>query len=374
MLSEASPEAPHEGSHITRGILKLDYMRSENHTTDKGLISVRFFCLISAFREGLVFASKTRSREGSNNKQEENVRTSTAFKLILSLALVFSATASGWAADSFYPFIYTNKNDVMLSEKPGQNPIKLGTGKFPTLSPGGKQAAWVEQIAEFTARLVVRDIASGKSSTVAQQGTDLFMPRWSPKGDVIAYVSRTGGDNELWTVKPGSQPVLLAKPSAEAGVDFYEPVWSPDGERVCYQDMTYFYQMTLDGKIASRTELSTFGGPEGSFDSSDRLALRPNAPGIILFSMTVPVTTLNKKKSPDSSMALFLYDSATKTSTRLTAENIFAMDPMWSANGEEILFHGTVNASQSKYRVYSLRPGEAPKELLIGQDAMPPAK
>ena len=43
---------------------------------------------------------------------------------------------------------------------------------------------------------------------------------------------------------------------------------------------------------------------------------------------------------------------------------------MWSANGEEILFHGTVNASQSKYRVYSLRPGEAPKELLIGQDAM----
>lgn len=302
----------------------------------------------------------------------------TVFKTMLCLALVFTATASCLAADSIYPFVYSDaKGDVLLAEKPGQKPKKLGTGNTPALSPGGRQAVWLEKVTDVDTRLVLHDVDSGKTSPIAPPGGFLLSPGWSPKGDAVLYLRRVSGRSELWTVRPAGAPVLLATAGAATGNDFFEPVWTPDGERVCYQDMSYYYEMTLDGKVASRTELSVFGDQK-MFTSSDRFVLRPNAQGTVVFTMSVPGSKLFQKKVPDMNTAIFMYDAATKAITRLTAENMTAFSPAWSPSGEELLFCGYTDVQAGAaypFRVFSLRLGAQPVELFPGEAPMPvPAK
>jgi Tol biopolymer transport system component len=300
------------------------------------------------------------------------MRIRTLFKFILCLGL-FLAAAPALAADSFYPFIYGAKGDVLLAEKPGQKPKKLGKGYDPSLSPGARQAVWVEKVSDKNDRIVIREMDSGKSRPLVQQDGFLHTPRWSPKENVVLYVRRTSGKSELWTVRPAGIPVLLATADNATGNDFFEPGWAPDGQAICYHDMSYFYQMAPNGKVVSRTELSVFGD-KNMFTSSDRFAPRPNAKGTLAFTMSVPGSKLFQKKVPDMNTAIFLYDGATKAVTRITNENMTAFCPVWSPNGEELLFYGYTDVQAGgayPFRVFSLRPGAQPVELCPGENPMP---
>jgi len=301
------------------------------------------------------------------------VRIRTVFKAFLCLALVAAANTPSLAADSFYPFIYGSKGDVLLAEKPGQKPKKLGKGYDPSLSPGARQAVWVEKITDQNDRIVICEMDSGMIRPLVSQDGFLHTPRWSPKENVVLYVRRASGKSELWTVRPAGIPVMLATADNSTGNDFFEPVWTPDGEGICYHDMSYLYRMTPNGKVASRTDVSVFGD-KNMFTSSDRFALRPNARGSLAFTMSVPGSKLFQKKVPDMNTAIFLYDAATKAVTRITAENMTAFSPVWSPNGEEILFSGYSDVQAGgayPFRVFSLRPGAQPVELFPGENPMP---
>src|SRR5919201_42308 len=64
-----------------------------------------------------------------------------------------------------------------------------------------------------------------------QAGLDR-MPRWSPDGKRIAFVSNRSGDWQIWTINPdGSGLQQLTYTSS--GRTLY-PVWSPDGTRLAY--------------------------------------------------------------------------------------------------------------------------------------------
>ena len=97
----------------------------------------------------------------------------------------------------------------------------------PAISPDGRQLAYViGKSGSSRLELAVVDLASGASRRLGIEGTS---PRWSPRGDVIAYVQsvdRSGASGKLRVVRPdGSDDRDIA------GSRTYAPVidWSPDG-------------------------------------------------------------------------------------------------------------------------------------------------
>jgi hypothetical protein len=59
-------------------------------------------------------------------------------------------------------------------------------------------------------------------------GDQVLSPTWSPSGDRIALLSRTGTQTSLWVTGPGPRP---ARPMGLSG-DLSAPTWMPDGGRL----------------------------------------------------------------------------------------------------------------------------------------------
>jgi dipeptidyl aminopeptidase/acylaminoacyl peptidase len=114
----------------------------------------------------------------------------------------------------------------------------------PQLAPDGRSIAMIVSRANYAqnrydATLVVVDVASGAQRTVLAGRQGLSAPRWSPKGDRIAFLSTvpsTGSGAErpaaqLFTVLPNGDSVT-AVTIAPHGVQQY--AWRPDGGALAY--------------------------------------------------------------------------------------------------------------------------------------------
>ncbi|MBI3424940.1 MAG: PD40 domain-containing protein [Acidobacteria bacterium] len=60
-----------------------------------------------------------------------------------------------------------------------------------------------------------------------------IMPRWSPDGRWIAFISDRSGKYEIWKVRPDGSG--LAQMTDEPGKEVIAPVWSPDSRKLLYQ-------------------------------------------------------------------------------------------------------------------------------------------
>jgi eukaryotic-like serine/threonine-protein kinase len=60
-----------------------------------------------------------------------------------------------------------------------------------------------------------------------------IVPRWSPDGEWIAFLSDRSGKYEIWKVKPDGSG--LSQMTNEPGREVIAPVWSPDGKKLLYQ-------------------------------------------------------------------------------------------------------------------------------------------
>jgi Tol biopolymer transport system component len=293
------------------------------------------------------------------------------------LAVLLAASAA-FAADPPCAVVYSHKDALMLVE-PGGKPRKLGAGRQPAIAPDGRFVAFVEHGGDQAkARLVSLDVATGQVKVLAKPGGYLLSPRVSPDGRTVVFVRRADtGVSELWSVAEGARPVKLAQAGGQAGDDFFEPMISPDGARIVYQDMRFLHLMSINGKDLVKTELAPFAdGRKEVFTSSDRFAMRPGS-GEMAFTTAVAGSKAFQEKVPDLSSAIFLYDPATKVSTRLTRENMTAFAPAWTPDGREIVFCGYTDAlagSAYPFRIYRMVPGMEPVEIGPGEDPMTPGK
>jgi len=60
-----------------------------------------------------------------------------------------------------------------------------------------------------------------------------IVPRWSPDGNWIAFLSDRSGKYEIWKIHPDGTG--LAQMTYEPGREVIDPVWSPDSRRLLYQ-------------------------------------------------------------------------------------------------------------------------------------------
>lgn len=134
--------------------------------------------------------------------------------------------------DSFNRALFRVRGDgtglERLPAAPGREP---GPDAALTVSPDGTRVAYVGTM-EVGNRVVVRVVATGAATLVG--AAPAGSPRWSPRGDLIAYVNGPSGAGH-------SGPLRLVRPdgtgdrAATAGTFFHGLDWSPDGRYLAIQ-------------------------------------------------------------------------------------------------------------------------------------------
>ena len=85
-----------------------------------------------------------------------------------------------------------------------------------------------------------------------------IVPRWSPDGQWIAFLSDRSGKYEIWKVRPDGSG--LAQMTHEPDRDLIAPVWSPDGTKLLYQVRNVNSYVIDAGRPGSEQTPQALGG------------------------------------------------------------------------------------------------------------------
>jgi TolB protein len=136
-----------------------------------------------------------------------------------------------------------------------------GIDSEPSWSPNGRQIAFLSDRAG-SPNIYVMD-AEGTNVRHLTSGGFHTQPRWSPRGDAIAYTQRAGS-HDIWVVDvDGSNPRRLTN-----GGDNQSPTWAPSGRHLAFQSNRLgrwqIFAMLADGTAAAAI---TRGGTESTSPS-----------------------------------------------------------------------------------------------------------
>jgi TolB protein len=181
-------------------------------------------------------------------------------------------TSPAWSPDGQHVALTLSKDG-----NPEIYLLTLATGAFrrltrhpaidtePTWSPDGRQIAFVSDRSGGP-RIYAMDLDGGNVRPLTESGHHT-QPRWSPRGDVVAYTAREGRFN-IWAVNAdGSNARRLTE-----GGDNQSASWSPDGRHLAFQTSRLggwqIFAMFADG---SEQNLLIRGGSDTSPSWSPRL-------------------------------------------------------------------------------------------------------
>ena len=147
-----------------------------------------------------------------------------------------------------------------------------------------------------------------------------IVPRWSPDGQWIAFLSDRSGKYEIWKVRPDGSG--LSQMTHEPGRDVIAPVWSPDGRKLLYEVRnvnSYVIDATRPG--TEQTAQSLAGDPPTGFIPWDW------SPDGSLLAGWVPL----------NGGAIVVYDFAQQQYERFNTG--FGDFPIWLNDNRRVLFH-----------------------------------
>lgn len=228
----------------------------------------------------------------------------------------------------------------------------------PQLSPDRREALYVATdyaLADEKGLAVSRVYRSGLGPITGPDSSSM-QPRWSPNGDVIAYVSKESGVKRLYLVENGVKKEIMS--GGEKDVHTY--AWSPDGKKIAFvrDDKLWIYDgnsaEALTGSEYIVKGLGDFGTTNVEFDWS------PDGTKI----------TFSYTKEPGFeafyiASGIGVVDIATKKVITFVNESPFESQPRFSPDGKWIAYlKGTGDKHYGINRVAALRSLEGEtKEL-----------
>ena len=272
-------------------------------------------------------------------------------------------------------------------------------GYNPTWSPDAKQIA--VSTGAFTAptdrpgsgELWAVDVASGERRPILQ-GADGIQARWSPHGHRVAFwgLRGQGGQRDLWTVAAdGSEARGGAVTVTDDPPLDFSPEWSPDGRFLYFSSdrggTLNLWRIPIDeasGRVLGDPEPLTTpsvwsGSPSLSHDGRSlvyssldfrstllRVGFDPEREQIVGSAVPLVRSTLALRDhavSPDGQRVaftssgtpedLFVVGTDGSSFRRLTDDAFRDRGPVWSTDGNRLLFYSDRSGS---YQIWSIRP------------------
>jgi TolB protein len=183
--------------------------------------------------------------------------------------------------------LYTMKHD-------GSDPRKItshqGFAGVPVWSPDGTTIAyqWRPKLQAETWRLMLLDVASGRTEQISDGTANDQVPNWAPDGRLIFYSDRTGRNQLYVRAADGSVHRLTSSGSDDRGA-----AWSRDGRQIAFMSdragSPGIYLMNADGSGTRRlgTIAPEHGVPFFSPDGSRILATPMADGGQAIWSLSV---------------------------------------------------------------------------------------
>lgn len=258
-----------------------------------------------------------------------------------------------------------------------KQPQKIIKGDFPSFNRSKQEIVYIKPRppeADAEAVLMIYDLTTKKSRELYRVKGFINTLRYAPEGDLVLFILRTlVGKTKLEVFNTAGEESFTINETNKEINDVFSPNWSADGNTIYFHDMTNLFHVSFDGQILKKTPLKKITGSQETITSSDWFIPSPNDENIILFTELVPGTPLFEKTFGEPNTALFIYDIKKNIKTRLTPENLFAVDPNWSVNGEEIYFTGYYDKNGQEnypFRIYKIKPDSSGlSEITKGENA-----
>ncbi len=101
-----------------------------------------------------------------------------------------------------------------------------------SLAPDGSKQAVVKEDSNRVLQIQIRDLTYDGDRQVTTLKNISYDPSWSPRGDLIAFVSKDAGNDEIYTITPDGS--IIQKLTARSNSWDKHPSFSPDGSQIVF--------------------------------------------------------------------------------------------------------------------------------------------
>ncbi|MCC7206352.1 MAG: serine/threonine-protein kinase, partial [Anaerolineae bacterium] len=242
--------------------------------------------------------------------------------------------------------------------QPSAIPTRFGGGSGILAYGSNRSGVW---------QIFLTQVGSGVETAITAEGADNFMPRWSPDGQSIAFVSDRDGQAEIYRMS--SRGARQERLTTSAGGLSEWPRWSPEGGRIVYEAQRDgnrdIFVMNADGSDPANVSNDPADDRQPSWSpdgeqiafASDRTGdwriYVMNADGSGVRQLTDGEGQVNREPlwSPDGRFILFRSEQEGASDLYLIAPDGSDLrqlttlgrcyGPSWSPDGGEVAFHTT---------------------------------
>jgi dipeptidyl aminopeptidase/acylaminoacyl peptidase len=241
--------------------------------------------------------------------------------------------------DRFADAFYTN---LWIASTDGKENRPLTAGKhrdsLPRWSPDGKRLAWVSTV-EGKAQIHVRWMESGAQTRITDLESAPSGLSWSPDGEEIAFVTRVA-DKPAWEVK---------MPKAPAGAKWAEPPvvvtqlkWRADGiGGIGQRPLGYAHVFVVPASGGAPRQIT-----DGNFNHGGEPAWTPDGKSLLVHAARVGDP--DRELYPED---IWKFDVATGKGARLTSVKGTETNPLVSPDGKLVAFSGFADKGNASHNM-----------------------
>ena len=292
------------------------------------------------------------------------------------LGLAFSAPAPSPAADGTV-LLFARHGWVWRCDADGGGRARLVEGLLPAARPDGRAVAFFRPAGPSgdLTELWVHDLRDGQTRRLAWDLPAASAPVWLHDGSALAVIARDErAHTRVVTLAPDGSGQRTVFSEGDEGSGFLCSLSAvPDGSLLVH-DMVSAYWLDPDGGVQRRVPLEAImGGEAAGVTSSDRLAVCPTDPDLLVFSHSCRGTARFESVMHEPNTTLSLHDRwmGKGKNMRILPEDMTGFDPVWSADGRRIFFIGyrDVQAGDDElFRIFRVdRYGSGLRELGFGE-------